>query len=307
VRVDVSFSIPSYNGRQVLERALTDLLRAAPESEVIVVDGGSKDGSPEMVEAKFPSVRLLRQPNFGWGHATNRGIEVSTRPLVAMMNSDVYVERPALEACCARLAQAPEVGVVAPMLRLPDGREQHLWGVLSPLLYPPRARLARGAVGVPQVSGAFLVVRRKVLEEVGGIDENFFFYNEEWDFCRRVRKAGHRIELLRDQRVTHVGGGSTPQTPAFILEQLRGFLYYLSVHHPGPLAEVTRRAMSLQGHALARLDRREEHQQMWARLAVIADARRLLDSPFPLSGRGIPRFDPLPDARGGAASEAAPA
>jgi GT2 family glycosyltransferase len=293
MRVDVSFVIPSYNGRGVLERALTDLLPAAPESEVIVVDGGSKDGSPEMVEERFPAVRLLRQKNFGWGHATNRGIEVSTRPIVAMMNSDVFVARPALEALVARLDAAPEVGVVAPMLFLPDGREQHLWGVLSPFLYPPRARLARGPVRVLQVSGAFLVVRRRVLEEVGGIDENFFFYNEEWDFCRRVRLAGHGIELLRDQRVTHVAGGSTVQKPEFVLEQLRGFLYYLDTHHPGPWAVLGRVSMAVQGRAFAALDPREGHKKMWGKLADIAGEKKLLESPFPLSGRGIPRFAPL--------------
>jgi GT2 family glycosyltransferase len=293
MHVNVSFVIPSYNGRQVLERALADLLPAAPESEVIVVDGGSKDGSPEMVEAKYPAVRLVRQQNFGWGHATNRGIEVSSRPIVAMMNSDVFVARPALEALVARLREATNVGVVAPMLHLPDGRPQPLWGVLSPIIYPPRARLARGPVRVRQVSGAFLMVRRSVLDLVGGIDENFFFYNEEWDFCRRVRLAGHGIELLRDHRVTHVAGGSTPQKPEFVLEQLRGFLYYLHTHHPGPLAELGRASMALQGRAFAVLDRREAHKKMWGKLADIAGQRRLLDSPFPLSGRGVVRFEPM--------------
>jgi GT2 family glycosyltransferase len=214
-----------------------------------------------------------------------------------MMNSDVFVARPALEALVARLRDAPSVGVVAPMLHLPDGRPQSLWGVLSPFVYPPRARLARGAVRVPQVSGAFLMVRRSVLEHVGGIDENFFFYNEEWDFCRRVRLAGHRIELLRDHRVTHVAGGSTPRKPAFILEQLRGFLYYLHTHHPGPLAEAARVSMAVQGRAFAVLDRRDAHRAMWLELADIAGQGRLLDSPFPLSGRGVPRFAPLSEPR----------
>jgi GT2 family glycosyltransferase len=293
MRIDVSFVIPSYNGRQVLERALRDVLAAAPESEVIVVDGGSKDGSPEMVEASFPKARLLRQPNFGWGHATNRGIEVSTRPIVAMMNSDVFVERPALEAIVARFDAAPEVGVIAPMLYLPDGRRQRLWGVLEPAIYPPRARLARGPVRVLQVSGAFLVVRRSVLEEVGGIDENFFFYNEEWDFCRRVRLAGRGIELLRDQRVTHVAGGSTVRKPEFVLEQLRGFLYFLHTHHPGPVAELARGSMTFMGQSLSLIDRRADHRKMWRMLAGLAREDRLLDSPFPLSGRGVPRFHPL--------------
>jgi len=296
-RVDVSFVIPSYNGREVLERALRDLIAAAPEAEIIVVDGGSQDGSPELVAHSFPTVVLRKESNFGWGHASNRGIERSTRPIVALMNSDVFVQRPALEALVERLVAAPGVAVVAPMLHLPSGRRQPLWGILSPILYPPRARLARGPVEVPQVSGAFFMVRRSVLEELGGIDENHFFYNEEWDFCRRLRLAGHRIELLRQHQVTHVAGSSTPRKPEFLLEQLRGFLYYLQKHHAGPTAELARVSMLLQGRVLSRLDTRAAHRKIWRRLAEIAAHRRFLDSPFPLSGRGVPRFQAVTAGR----------
>ncbi len=303
----VSFVVPSYNGRDLLAETLRRLVAAAPESEVIIVDGGSTDGSPELVERDFPSVRLVREANFGFAHAINRGIERSTRPIVAFTNSDLLVRRRALVALVERLRAAPEVGVIAPMLHLPSGARQRLWGVLGPVLYPPQARLARGAVGVPIVSAAFLMVRRSVLEELGGLDENFFFYNEEWDFCRRLRLAGHRIELLRDQRVTHVAGGSTPRKPEFVLEQLRGFLYYLHKHHGGATAEAARLGMALQGRVLALLDPRPSHAAVWRKLGAIARERRYLESPFPLSGRGVPRFPPIdPNERTNAPGGRAP-
>jgi GT2 family glycosyltransferase len=296
MRIDVSFVIPSFNGRRHLERALSQLFEAAPEAEVIVVDVGSTDGSAELVEARFPQAKLLRERNFGWGHATNRGAERSTRPIVAFMNSDVFVERPALEAMVARLVADPELGAVAPMLRFPDGRRQPLWGLLEPVLYPPRARMADGAVEVPQISGAFLMAQRSMLERIGGLDENHFFYNEEYDWCRRVRLAGYRLELLRDQWVTHVGGGSTPRKPEFVLEQMRGFLYFLGKHFPGAPEETIRALMELHGRAASRLDPRPAHRAMWAKLATLTASRSYLSSPFPLSGRGVPTIPTIAEA-----------
>jgi GT2 family glycosyltransferase len=281
VLADLSIVIPSYNGRDVLRECLGILERVAAEAEVIVVDGGSSDGSPAMVRESFGRVRLLEVSNHGWAHATNRGLEVARGRYLLMMNSDLFVTREALEAMVSRLAEDPGLGAVGPVLLNKDGSRQ--WGFGA--LYWPHWTAMNRAVRINLLHFACCMTRRDVVERVGAMDENFFFYNEEFDWCWRVGRAGYRLEL-RPERVVHVEGGSTPDNPDFLFEAQRGSLYLMHKHFPALVAQPFRRLLQLEGWLLSSLDPDHRRRPMWARLESLARRGAYTESPFPLSGRG---------------------
>ncbi len=277
----LSIIIPSYNARALLRRTLRTLAVAAPEAEVIVVDGASHDGSSAMVRAEFSSATLLEQKNHGFGHAINRGLEAARGEYLLLLNSDLFVSRAALESMMARLASEQLCAGVAPVLLNEDGTRQHVFGAF----YWPNWVPIRGVTRVPLVSGACLMTRRNVVEHIGGIDENFFLYNEEWDWCARAVRSGYHLELIPDE-VVHVGGGSTSQSPELRLEAQRGFLYLAQKHAPELVVQGLRRAMHFQGFCYSRMDPRPRHRAMWAQLESLARREAYTESPFPLSGRG---------------------
>lgn len=277
----LSIVIPSYNARDLLARTLRTLAVVAPEAEVIVVDGESADGSADMVEAEFPSVSLLRQKNHGFAHATNRGIERASRPFVLLMNSDLFVTREALASMHARLAADPRLGAVAPRLVNEDGSRQSVFGAF----YWPNWVEVKKASRVWLLAGACIMTRRDVIERVGALDESFFLYNEEYDWCARCHDAGYHLEIVPEP-VVHVGGGSTARNPNLTLEAQRGFLYVASKHAPTFVVEALRRAMLVEGYCYARIDPRPEHRSMWAKLESLTRREAYLESPFPVSGRG---------------------
>lgn len=279
--LDLSIAIPSYNGRGHLERCLGGLAQDAPEAEIIVVDGASSDGSADFVAAHYPKVQLLRMPNHGWAHATNRGLEVATRPFLLCLNSDAFPDRQALQAMATRLREAPTVGAVGPMLRNVDGSRQKVFG----LWYWPVWREITRPTQVPVISGACLMLSRTAWEKVGPFDETLFLYNEELDWCHRAKDAGFRLELI-STNVTHVGGGSTGRNPLLTYEEQRGFLHVASKHWPRPVIEGLRRAMQLEGWALKSLDPRSGHREMWARLESAMRREAYEETPYPVSGRG---------------------
>lgn len=259
----VSLVVPSYNGRPALARCLATLEREARDAEVIVVDGGSSDGSRE--EAAARPVRLLEVSNFGWAHATNRGFEAATRPVLVTLNSDAYPARPALLALREALLD-PRVGAAAPLLLNEDGSRQAAFGLLGALQRPPRGRPQE----VSFLHGACLATRRDVLVRVGGFDENFFLYNEEFDWCLRARAAGYRL-LRVPQGVVHSGGASSGRSAALTREGWRGGRRLLRKHAPAWVANVT---------------------------GVVLDAAARLagppeSPPFSLSGRGEVRYEAL--------------
>ncbi|MCX7807388.1 MAG: glycosyltransferase family 2 protein [Deltaproteobacteria bacterium] len=278
---DLSVVIPSYNACSLLRKTLLAVVSSLPKAEVIVVDGSSQDGSPEMVLREFPGVHLIRVTNHGFAHATNQGLEKSTRPLILLLNSDVFVTFPALLAMRERLSSNPKIGAVGPRLLNEDGSRQWLFG---PFYWPNWVNIYR-PTRVWLLSAACLMTRRDVLEAVGGLDESFFLYNEEYDWCLRVAKQGFLLELL-PHGVIHVGGGSTSPHPSLILEAQRGFVYLASKHAPKSITNLLRHAMLLEGFCYSRLDPRREYRQMWAHLESIMRRRAYTESPFPLSGRG---------------------
>ncbi|HWG85669.1 MAG TPA: glycosyltransferase family 2 protein [Deinococcales bacterium] len=277
---ELSVVVPSYNSRELLRKALALLTGAAPEAEAIVVDGSSTDGSADMTEAEFPGVRVLRVPNHGWAHATNRGFETTRGRYLLTMNSDLFITRAALEGMVRALTDA-RVGAAGPTLLNEDGTRQQAFGPL----YWPNWLPARAARSVPLVHGSCLMTRRDVLEKVGGLDENFFFYNEEFDWCWRLKRSGYaRVQV--PETAVHLGGGSTPPSPRFQVEGWRGSLHLVRKHAPAPVTTAIRTLALGLAAAAARLEKRPENQAAWHEVARIARTGDTLKSPFPLSGRG---------------------
>lgn len=281
----LSIIIPVFNGRHVLVQALEILERDAPEAEVIVVDGGSTDGALEMVRTRFPLVNILEVANHGWSHATNRGFEIATRDLLLTMNSDLFPNRHALEMMVARLLEKPELGAVGPMLFNVDGSRQ--WGFGT--LYRANWINHTKPYNINILHGACLMTRHDVLERVGGFDENFFLYNEEFDWCWRTTKAGFKLEVL-PCKVVHVEGASSGRTPAVQIEQNRGSLFLLRKHFPTWLVKLTGLFFQLLGWLGSSLDTRAEFREAWAEIEDLSKRRDYLQTRLPLSKRGEVKF-----------------
>lgn len=223
---DFSIVVVSHNTQGILRECLHRLKVHYPQAELIVADSGSTDGSPDWVAASCPEVRLLRLPNQGYAYAVNRGLEAAQRPWLVEMNSDIYLEPGDLEALQKALQANPKAAMAGPTLHTPKGELQSF----GPL-YAPNYWNLRRPRAVSWISGALIMARRAALQEIGGMDERFFFYNEDLEWCTRARRKGWQV-LLVPRRVLHLGGSSTPKDPRFIAEGYRGGLLYTQMHFP---------------------------------------------------------------------------
>ncbi len=249
----LSILIVSFNTKAMLEECLRSI-RAhppAPACEVFVVDNGSRDGSPELVAERFSDVHLItNQDNRGFAAANNQALALAKGDVVLFLNSDTCLLPDSLGPLLERLNEQPRVGIVGPTEEFAGGPAYpticpapDLWFLflthtgLRHYFYTnarinpyrkiwERARLSGEPVEVAWLSGACLMVRRTVLEEVGPFDEGYFFYMEETDLCERARRAGWRVEYVPRGRIIHHGGGSS--------EKARGGLLTLS----GTLSEL---------------------------------------------------------------------
>jgi N-acetylglucosaminyl-diphospho-decaprenol L-rhamnosyltransferase len=251
---DVSVVIPSWNTRELLDACLRSLARErGPRLEIVVVDNGSTDGSPDHVARAFPSVVLVRnERNEGFARASNQGLRLARGRHVLLLNSDTEVLDDALERMVAFLDAHPRYGAVAPRLVHPDGRTQrtvqafpNLWTPLffgTPLeRWFPRSReleryFLRGwdqesSADVEQPPAACLLVRREVLERVGPFDEELWLFFNDVDLSRRMRAAGFETRYLAEARVLHHVGASTAKFAGFVSEWQRNRLAYYRKHH----------------------------------------------------------------------------
>ncbi len=261
---DLSVIIVNWNVRDLLRRCLHSILASLPacQLEIIVVDNGSTDGSPEMVRTEFPQVHLMANPdNRGFTAANNQGLAVARGRYVLLLNPDTEVVGDALETLVAFADAHPDVGVVGPQLLNPDGTVQssrRRFPTLATALlestwlqpYAPRRLLARYYVldrpddevqDVDWVTGAALMARREAVEQVGPLDEGFFMYSEELDWCRRFRAAGWRVIYLPTARIIHHEGKSSEQVlPARHIHFQTSKIRYFRKYHGPAAAEALR-------------------------------------------------------------------
>ena len=279
--VDLTVVIVSWNVRDLLRRCLKSVFDSGRGShpaldpgethipgqlriEIIVVDNASSDGSAEMVRAEFPQVRLIANPeNRGFTAANNQGLAAGLGRCLMLLNPDTEMVGDALATMIGYLDGHPQVGMVGPQLRYGDGRLQssrRRFPTFATALFEstvagewwpnnPFARRYR-MDGTPDdviqpvdwLVGACLLARREVYHQVGGLDEGFFMYSEEVDWCRRIRSAGWEIVYLPAAVVIHHEGKSSEQVVAarHIYFQSSKVRYFLK-HHGAVQAELLRR------------------------------------------------------------------
>jgi GT2 family glycosyltransferase len=246
--MDLSIIIVSFNARADLERCLDSLASPPPAAthEIVVVDNASSDGSAEAAR-KRSSVRAIESStNRGFAAANNVGIRASTGEHLLLLNSDTIVPAGALDGLLAELKRHPDAAVAGPRLVDADGRAELSFGrMISPLNELRQKRLHSGHERQVEemtrreqwpdwVSGACLLVRRTDAEAVGLLDERFFMYTEDVDFCAAIRSRGRRILFTPAVQVTHLRGRSAAASPeATSAAYRRSRLAFYEKHHPG--------------------------------------------------------------------------
>jgi GT2 family glycosyltransferase len=242
--VRVSIVIVSFNAQADLERCLASLHSAPPAAshDIVVVDNASRDGSVDAAR-RWPDVRVIENDaNVGFAQATNSGIRASHGELVLLLNSDTSVPAGAVDRLIGELDRDASVAVVGPRLVDGNGHAELSFGsMIGPLNELRQQRLARGDVdGLTRerrypdwVSGACLLVRRADAEAVGLLDERFFLYTEDVDFCAAIRARGRRILFTPDVEVEHLRGRSAAAARAATQDAYRrSQIAFYEKHHP---------------------------------------------------------------------------
>ncbi|WP_245533671.1 glycosyltransferase family 2 protein [Calidithermus timidus] len=275
--MELSILVISHNSSQVLPECLERLQAHYPHAQRVVVDAASSDGSLELAQ-RWPGLQTLSVPNRGYAYAANRGLEVAVGDYVAIMNSDVYLEAGDLEALVAALTAHPKAVMAGPVLITPQGHPQSFGPLYAPhyfKLHKPRP--------VTWISGALIVLRRDRLPELGGMDERFFFYNEDMEWSIRARRKGFQV-LLVPRKVLHLGGASTPNDPRFIAEGYRGGLL-LSQTHYSWIHGLHRKAVLLEAQLRILLDPNPKRKAAYSLLLSRLRQQKGLPSSFLLEER----------------------
>jgi GT2 family glycosyltransferase len=250
----LSIIIVSFNARADLERCLASLHSPAPVTphEIVVVDNASADGSAEAAR-RWLDVTVIEQPaNEGFARANNVGIRASTGDLLLLLNSDTVVPPGAVDRLVADLLSHPDAAAVGPRLVDGQGHPELSFGrMIGPLnefrqkrLMRGLGRRSRGAIRrvdrmtrrtqTPDwVSGACLLVRRADAEAVGLLDERYFMYAEDVDFCAALRARGRTIRFTPDVEIVHLRGRSAAAAPLKVAAAYRrSQLAFYEKHHP---------------------------------------------------------------------------
>ena len=262
--VDLSIIIVSWNVADLLAACLDSIYAGLGDlqAEVIVVDSGSADHTVSLLHSKYPQVRLIEQAeNIGYTRSNNVGLAQANGRHLLLLNPDTEIIGDVLVKMVAYLDENTSVGMVGPYTHNSDGSYQSTRRrfptpatafIESTWLQPfaPKSLLDRFYVNdappdqtmnVDWVQGSALMARRKVYEQVGGLDEGYVMYSEELDWCKRAKDAGWRVVFLAEAHITHHGGRSSEQVVArrqILFQQSK--LRYFRKYHGALVAQMLR-------------------------------------------------------------------
>jgi N-acetylglucosaminyl-diphospho-decaprenol L-rhamnosyltransferase len=257
---EVAIVVVTYDAQPWLARCL----ESVRGYDTVVVDHGSTDGTVELVRERFADVRLVEQENKGVGAGWNRGLAETRAPWVFLLNSDAWVLGDAIARLRAFGDAHADVAFGAPRLLNPDGTVQRsvrgfptLWRLATEFFFlrklAPRSRALNAFYAArfdhdvvreaDWLMGACMLVRADAVEEVGGLDEDFFLFNEESDWCFRFRRTGWEVVFFPGAEVVHVGGAA--HGGRMFREQVTSHLRFLAKHRGLRDAERARRLLAV--------------------------------------------------------------
>ena len=232
--IDISIIIVNYNVEYFLEQCLNSVMLAAKNvnCEVIVVDNNSSDGSNEMLNAKFPKVKVIQNSeNVGFSKANNQGIKIGKGKYILLLNPDTVIDEQTLTKITERMNADDQIGGLG--VRMVDGKGVFLpeskRGLPTPLvafykifglssIFKKSKRFGRYHLSyldefeeneIDILSGAFMFMRKEVLDKIGLLDEAFFMYGEDIDLSYRIQKAGYKNLYFPQTTIIHYKGEST--------------------------------------------------------------------------------------------------
>ncbi|MDM7998332.1 MAG: glycosyltransferase family 2 protein [Acidobacteriota bacterium] len=296
--VDISAIIVSWNTKKLT----MDCIRSLESSggrlsiEIIVVDNASSDGSPDAIAAEFPNIVLIRNNrNLGFASANNIGIRRSTGAYICLINSDVLVPENCLPNMIEHMEQNRNIGVLGPLMRLADGSigdscmrfpsvSNWFCRALALDTIFKRWRVFGGFLmtdfrydrthDVDVLTGWFWMVRREALQKTGLLDERFFMYGEDIEWCKRFRDAGWRVVFFPEAEAVHYCGKSSAKAPTrFYVEMQRANMQYFAKYHSRAarfgfwVASVLHELVRIAGFALVYLFRPSARSDVVGRIA----------------------------------------
>jgi GT2 family glycosyltransferase len=231
--MDLSFILVNWNTKGLILEALRSIIDTdhGYAYEIFVVDNGSADGSPEAIREAFPQIHLIRNDtNQGFARAVNQALNRAGGRYIVLLNSDARLQEGTIQALMVFMEDNPDVGIAGGQLINPDGSRQNsiapfpslatellnrrLLRTLFPRSYPGKEREHPFPIDVDSLVGACIIVRRQAIDDVGGLDEGYFFFMEETDWCLRMRERGWRVSFVPHARILHLQGASAAMARA---------------------------------------------------------------------------------------------
>ncbi len=274
--MDLSVIVVNWNTKKLLDICLDSIYKFTKSVtfEVIVVDNNSTDGSQEFVKKSFPKVKLIEnKDNVGFAKANNQGIKLAKGEYIFLLNSDAYLIENSLEKLVHFAKEKKNLGIVGPLLINEDKSIQQSAGFIPNLLqiffwstflddlpfgyllnpyHIDNDQFYRKERKVGWLSGAALLIPKKIIKITGPLDENIFMYGEDVEWCYRIEKSGHNIIFSPLTKIVHIGSGSSGKVSenAF-LGEYKGLLYFYKKHKGHFSLQLLR--MFLKMGALARI------------------------------------------------------
>lgn len=279
-RCDLTVSIVSYNTRDLVETCIRSVLEKTQgiRYEIILVDNMSQDGTPEMVEANFPSVKVVRSgKNMGFSAANNIAIRQARGKYLVLLNSDASLINNALTTMVHFMEEHTDAGIACPQLYYPDGRlqvshypfrsprgralrevlprVQEMKNLLQGKKAAPPAQVKRAAATAPKLvarpRGVCFMIRTECIRQIGLMDGNLFIFAEDVDWAWRAKQAGWNRYLVPQAHVCHQEHASVSQKATMMQQIQMQSVYYFFYRHFGFRAWLAIRLGNLTGAALA--------------------------------------------------------
>lgn len=259
----------------MLEECLERIARFVPESKICVVDTAPDKTFVDELCNRFANVEIIETANHSLANAVNVGLLRHHTPFVVHMNADVYVEAETFDHLMRPFVD-PAVAMTGPIFLTGEGvRQQH-----GPFYEPNFWGLsAAGQRAVSWLSGALQVIRKSAIQVVGGMDTSLRFYNEDVEWCYRLRQSGYKC-LLIPTRVTHIGGSSTPDAPRFLVEGYRGAMQISRRYRPPWFRMLHSLIVKMEANVRKRTARQEQQRKAYSDIADMFRKKTFNESPF---------------------------